>query len=368
MLPILLFTLFVFSIIIQIVYFFWLFNIDLKSDSENLVVQNLPISIVIAAKNEANNLSQLLDAIIDQNHRKYEVILVNDASTDDSLNIMLAYHKQHKNFKVINLAPSKTYTGNKKNALTHGIAAAQYEQLLFIDADCLPVSNNWAAQMASHFSDKVAVVLGYGAYSKIRGSLINKIIRYETLLTAIQYFSYAKQGMPYMGVGRNLAYKKTVYKMNKGFKAHRHIKSGDDDLLIRDIALSDNTAICLLKESFTVSKPETNLLKWIKQKRRHISTAHAYKPKHKILLGLFYLSQFLFWLLAILLLVISFKWQLIIILIAIRQLSQFIIYRRFAKTLDEKDLIYLFVLLDFLVVIFQMTIFMSNLISKPRSW
>jgi glycosyltransferase involved in cell wall biosynthesis len=358
-----LFYIFIAVVCIQLVYFFLFIKTSTIPQSNEVVQQ--PVSIIIAARNEAVNLLKNLPFIFKQDYHEFEVIVVNDGSTDITFEVLDQFSNDHHNLKVISVEGS---TGNKKNALQKGIENATYELLLFTDADCRPFSNNWIREMAAQFKDQTQIVLGYGAYEKIKGSFLNKLIRYETLLTAIQYFSYAAVGIPYMGVGRNLAYTKSLFNNSGGFDKHQHIKSGDDDLLINEVATPSNTAICISKDSFTISEPKTNFSKWFRQKRRHITTAPQYKFIHKILLGLFYLSQLLFWFLAILLLSFSFKWQLVLVVMAIRFMLQYIIYGMLGKKLNEKDLILFFPILDILLIFTQLALFISNLISKSKTW
>ena len=188
------------------------------------------------------------------------------------------------------------------------------------------------------------------------------------MLTAIQYFSYTRIGIPYLGVGRNLAYTKDAFSKANGFTNHAQIRSGDDDLLINQIATKNNTANCYSQNSFTISIPKRTFLSWFHQKGRHITTARNYKPIHQILLGLFYLSQFLFWSLAIILLAFSFNWLIVTILLTIRLIVQYIILGKAAEKLSEKDLFLLFPVLDFTIVMLQLGVYTSNLISKPTSW
>ena len=225
--------------------------------------------------------------------------------------------------------------------------------------------------MLKVFSETKQIILGYGAYEKIKGSFLNKLIRYETLLTAIQYFSYAQVGIPYMGVGRNLAYKKELYEEVGGFKKHIHVKSGDDDLLINEIANKTNTAISFHKNSYTVSPPKESFKSWLHQKRRHVTTAQFYKWHHQLLLGLYFLHKYLFWVLfvALSLTPMSTKQSYIF---AIAGLSKFIFewisLGLSAKKLNEKDLIWTAPLLDGFLVFFQFFIFIRNNISKPKYW
>ena len=368
MLFIILFYSFVIAVTIQLIYFILLFSKFSFSKSYETANKSVPVSVIICAKNESENLRTNLETILDQDHSNFEVVVVNDASTDTTSTVLTIFKNKHPHLKIVEIKPTTTHSGNKKNALSKGIEAASNEYLLFTDADCKAISKNWITEITSQFTEDKTIILGYGSYQKIKSSFLNKLIRFETLISAVQYFSYAKTGIPYMGVGRNLAYTKNSFSRVNGFSKHRHIRSGDDDLFINEIASKKNTAIHFSKESFTISEPKKSFQSWFKQKRRHITTAHHYKPIHQLLLSLFYVSQILFWLLAIILVAFSFKWQLVTILIAIRLITQYIILGTSAEKLCEKDLIIFFPILDFMLVISQLGVYLRNLISKPTSW
>lgn len=330
--------------------------------------KKIAISVIVCAKNEAENLKNFLPSIISQDYPNFEIVLINDASIDDTLDVMETFAEAHANIKIVDVKNIEAFWGNKKYALTLGIKASKNEYLLFTDADCEPVSKHWIQNMSSHFNEDKSIVLGYGAYSKQKKSFLNKLIRFETLVTAIQYFSFAKIGLPYMGVGRNLAYAKKEFFNANGFINHIKIRSGDDDLFINQVATKKNTAICFSKNSFTTSNPKTTFKAWKIQKRRHISTAKYYKLSHKLLLGLIYCTQLLFWILATTLFITTFKWQIVLGLFLIRILIQFIIFGKASKKLGEKDLILMIPLLEVFLIVTQLTIFINNLISKPNHW
>ena len=364
----LLYFIFIVSVTIQSIYYIFLFGNFSFQRQQKTIHKIIPVSVIICARNEAENLRKNLSTILDQNHANFEVIVVNDASGDETLSILHSFERSYGNLKIFDIKPTPNYSGNKKNAITRAIAAASHDKLLFTDADCKPVSSDWITEMTSPISDHKIIVLGYGAYEKIKGSFLNKIIRFETILTAIQYFSYAKIGIPYMGVGRNLAYTKDRFLKAKGFTGHSRIRSGDDDLLINEIATKNNTAICISNNSFTISEAKKTFATWFHQKRRHVTTANHYKPIHQFLLGLFYLSQFLFWVSAIILLAFSFNWLTVTILLTIRLIIQYSILGKAAQKFNEKDLILLFPLLDLMLVIVQLGVFVSSMVIKPRSW
>ena len=362
------FYLFSFVVCIQVIFYIVFFGKFAFLKLEKVPKKNIPISVIICAKNEARNLKTFLPTIISQDYPTFEIILINDASKDETLKIMESFTRKHSNIKIVNVKNIEAFWGNKKYALTLGIKVAKYDYLLLTDADCKPVSNHWISEMSSHFNKTKTIVLGYGSYQKIKKSFLNKLIRFETLLTAIHYFSFAEIGLPYMGVGRNLAYKKSEFFNANGFMNHMKIRSGDDDLFINQIATSNNTAICFSKDSFTTSKPETTIKNWFNQKRRHVSTAKHYKLKHKVLLALLYTSQLFFWLLATILFITTFKWQIVLSLFVLRICIQFFVVGFSAKKLGETDTLLLLPFLELFLIIAQLTIFINNLISKPNHW
>jgi len=313
-------------------------------------------------------LQNFIPLILNQEYPSFEVILINDASNDNTLEVMEAFAIKNDKVKIVDVKINEAFWGNKKYALSLGIKASKYDFLLLTDADCKPVSEYWIREMSSHFSNTKTIVLGYGKYAKIKRSFLNKLIRFETLVTAIQYFSFAKVGLPYMGVGRNLAYRKDMFFNSNGFMDHMNIRSGDDDLFINQAASAKNTDIVFSKESFTISLPKTTFKSWFRQKKRHVSTAKHYKFIHKAILTLLYLSQFLFWLLAIIMFVNIYKWDFVLILFLFRTIIQFVIFTYSAKKLKEQGVIALLPFLELFLILTQLTIFISNLISKPNNW
>ncbi|WP_040248352.1 glycosyltransferase [Psychroserpens mesophilus] len=362
------FYVFIVTVGIQLVFYGIIFNSLPRHQSVTPHQKNISVSVIICAKNEADNLRTFLPLIMDQAYSDFEVILINDNSKDDTLEVLEHFKEKHRNIKIVNVKPIEKFWGNKKYALTLGIKAATHNFLLFTDADCKPRSRYWIQEMNSHFTNEKTIVLGYGAYKKVKGSFLNKLIRYETFLTAIQYLSYASLGQPYMAVGRNLAYRKEQFFEANGFMQHMHLKSGDDDLFINQTATASNTTICISKESFTESIPKQSIKDWTLQKRRHISTANYYKLRHKIFLASFYCSQLLFWLLAIVLMSFMFQWKLVLSLIVLRFIIQLINLFLASKKLDENDLPFLSPVLELFLIAFQFFIFIKNMISKPEYW
>lgn len=363
-----LFYCFLFIVLCQTVYYGIVFSSFAFSKVKSTTQKNIPVSVIVCAKNESDNLKEFIPLIIEQDYPQFEIVLINDASIDDSLEIMKSFKELHSNIKIVDVKNIEAFWGNKKYALTLGIKAATHDYLLFTDADCKPVSKHWIKAMSSNFSNTKTLVLGYGAYKKKKNSLLNKLIRFETVITAIQYFSYAKIGMPYMAVGRNLSYRKDEFFNANGFINHMDIRSGDDDLFVNQVATAKNTTTCFSQSSFTESIPEKSFKAWVKQKRRHVTTAKHYKSLHKFVLGLFYLSQIMFWILATVLLSFLIKWEIVLGLVIARFMLQYFIYGFSAKKLNEKDTIIWLPFLELFLIVTQFFIFISNLTSKTDHW
>lgn len=354
--------------IIQLCFYLAVYSRFAFGKSNKPSVKNIGVSVLVCAKNEAENLKQFIPELIQQEYSKFEIVLINDGSTDDSLDIMQRFESEFEQVKVVDVKPNDAFWGNKKYPLTLGIKSSTYDFLLFTDADCRPLSSNWIKEMSRHFSNEHSIVLGYGAYKKVKGSLLNMLIRFETVFTAIQYFSYAMMRFPYMGVGRNLAYRKELFFETSGFTRHMQVQSGDDDIFVNDVANATNTAYSFERESFTESMPQTKMSDWIRQKKRHLSASPYYKPKHKLLLGLFYVSQLLFWALAISLIILQIHPTLIFILLGSRTLVFLLIYGFSAKKLNELGTVILSPFMELFLILMQLFIFISNLTSKKHHW
>jgi glycosyltransferase involved in cell wall biosynthesis len=362
-----LFYIFVAVTVIQLCYYISFIPFLLHKTTKKPLNECLPISVIVCAKNEVINLKKLVPLLLEQHYNHYELVLINDASNDETLRVMKKFKENDSRITVVNVQNNEAFWGNKKYALTLGIKAATHEQLLFTDADCIPASKNWIKEMSVLFSESKSIVIGYGAYQSKKHSFVNLLVRFETLLSAIQYFSYAKLKAPYMAVGRNLAYTKSEFFRVNGFINHMQIRSGDDDLFIRDAATSSNTTIALAPNSFTFSEAPTSLKKWFRQKRRHVTTASHYKYKHQFFLGLFYSSKLLFFLLAPF--VLAYKLDIITGSLAVSYVVfTYLIVGFSAKKLKETSLLYFLPFLELFLVLFQFVIFITNSISKPTHW
>lgn len=340
-----LFLLFCLVVLIQILYIF-IFHLRAllhKPPPKTAVTE--PVSVIICARNEADNLLRNLPKVLEQDYPDYEVIVVIDQSADASAHLVESYTKKYPHLRCIELERNRHRKFGKKLPLTVGIKGAKYKKVLLTDADCYPASDQWIRLMMSNYQEGKEVVVGYGPYEKEKGFL-NKFIRFDTSSIAATYLSFAKNGLPYMGVGRNMSYDKTLFFEVDGFKSHYHIQSGDDDLFVQDAAKRDNVAIEMRPKSFVYSHPKTSWKEWVNQKQRHFTTAAKYRLINKLFLGIYPGSLFLLWI-SFITLLFSFEWWLFVLLLfVLRCAVSWLISGLLFKKLGQKDLLWMFPLLE----------------------
>jgi glycosyltransferase involved in cell wall biosynthesis len=341
-------------------YLFFFLRVALFKTKTRSQTRQHAVSVIICARDEDENLARNLPGVLVQNYSStHEVVVVNDNSVDDSKYILQELKKTFKSLNIVELSQEAKLISGKKYPLSIGIREAKYEVLLLSDADCVPSSEFWIQKMQDGYEPDTEIVLGYGAYHKKAG-LLNKLIRFETFHTALQYLSYALAGIPYMGVGRNLSYRKDLFIRNKGFSSINHIPSGDDDLFVNKVATKKNTAVVIDPDAVTRSIPKTTWSSWLKQKSRHYTTAKYYKPKHKFLLGLYFATQFIYYPLFVAA-VIFYDWRFVLPIFGIRLLLQAFVLSKSMKKMGEKDLWPWFILLD-------MWMFFYYIIFAPALW
>ena len=329
--------------------------------------QQHPVSIIVCGKNERKNFVRNIPGLVFQKYAgSYEIVAVNDNSTDNTKQVLEKLKKEFGRINIIEVQQEPERMAGKKYPLSLGIAAAKHEILLLTDADCVPASEFWLQKMQDVYEDGIDIVLGYGQHTK-RPGLLNKIIRFETFHTALQYLSYALAGIPYMAVGRNLSYKKSLFTNNKGFAGIDHVPGGDDDLFINKVATAKNTAIVIEAAAHTLSSPKTSWAEWKRQKSRHYSTSNYYKPLHKWLLGLYSFSHFLFYPL-LMAACFFYNWQSPLIIFLLRFIIQLFVFARCMKKLNETDLIQWILFMD--IWMFFYYIFFAPMLLKKgkRNW
>ncbi|HEV7232534.1 MAG TPA: glycosyltransferase [Bacteroidia bacterium] len=365
---ILIFCFFCFSLLIQLCYYLGVFSrlVFFKKKTPSSV-DYPPVSVIICARNEDDNIVQFLPLILNQDYPNYQVVVVNDCSFDNTGDVLEEIARREDRLKIVTIKPDDYYSHGKKFALMVGIKGAENDLLLLTDADCKPVSNQWLKSMASNFTSEKEIVIGYGAHERSKGFL-NKLIRYDGFYIALQYLSFSIAGRTYMGVGRNLAYEKELFFRKKGFASHYQILSGDDDLFVNEAATKNNVSVELDPNSFTLTRSKKTWSEWVRQKKRHVTTWPHYKPMDKFLLGLLPFAQFLFFSCFLTLLVMHYMIYVVISVFVFRFLVQMLIFNGAMRRLNEKDLLVYSPLMELILMFFYPALALSNAFQKKNKW
>lgn len=314
-----------------------------------------PLSVIVCARNEASRLAERLPAVLEQDYPDFEVLAVDHASTDDTASVLENLKAVYPHLRVFYCDDQRV---GKKNPLSLGLREARHEWVALTDADCRPASRAWLRTLARRMRSGTDVVLGYGPLEETAG-FQNAFARFETAMTAIQYGSYALAGMPYMGVGRNLAYRKGAITQPPSDFAPE-LLSGDDDLMVNAVAKLGNTRLAFIPEAFAWSPAPVSWRAFLRQKSRHLSTSTRYKALHQALLGAWALSFTGHYALGVLSL-LNGSWALFLAAYLSRQIVAGGVFYCLAKKLEAQDLRWKFPLLDF-------CLFLYYLLLTPAIW
>ena len=344
--------------ITQAVYYLGLYNKLYTHSREtayatDINTQNPPLSVIIVAKDATHELQENLPFILEQNYPEFEVIVIYDRPADDCDNTLKLLEDKYPNLYHTFIPDSARYISHKKLGITMGIKASRHEWLVFTEPDCRPQSNQWLKQMARNFTPATEIVLGYSNYEKVPG-WFNKKITFDTLLNSMRYLGMAVSGHPYMGTGRNMAYRKTLYYKQKGFASHLNLQRGEDDLFINETARAHNTRVEASPESLMrIAMPKYKRI-WCEEKISYAATSRLFHGTARYLMGFETCSRFLFYTAIIATITISIllhQWTIAAIAVLLwlaRFTMQLIVFRKTAKVFGERKFCALLPLFDFL--------------------
>lgn len=254
------------------------------------------VTVVIAAHNEQKNLKTLIPKLFEQDYPKFDVMIVNDRSTDRTKRLLEEMMAVYPKLRSVTVKYTPNHVTSKKFALTLGIKVAKNDVILLTDADCMPTSDQWIRKMTAPVREQgKTFAVGFSGYQE-QNSLLNRWIQFETLMTALFYFSFGLWKSPFMAVGRNLCYRKSFFLEAKAFKGIWHLEGGDDDLFVNQYATGENCAMVISPEANTMSIPKENWKEYLVQKKRHLHAGKYYRSEDKRKIGLYSLSHALFWL------------------------------------------------------------------------
>lgn len=326
-----------------------------------------PVSVIVCAHDEEQNLKELLPILLEQNHPEFEIIIVEDRSNDGTYDYLLQATQDDSRLKMVRVVNKPEYINGKKFAITLGIRAARYDWLLFTDADCRPDSKNWITRMTERYNDQTQFVLGFSPYQKAEG-LLNAFIRFESLLTGIQCLGMALLGRPYMGVGRNLAYTKSLFLQRKGFNNYIGVMGGDDDLFVNLHANKTNTQVCIGQDATVLSSPKKTWSDFMDQKLRHLFAGKRYKFSDKLILGLFIMSWILTWFLVVPMIFLTHPSLLILFSFLLRWGLLVWLFRNASNRLAGQFEVWKTPLLDFIFPFYYLVTGLRALVVKRIRW
>ncbi|RAV30527.1 glycosyltransferase [Sinomicrobium soli] len=340
------------------------------SGKGNLPDKTIPVSVIIRTKNNAGILRQTLPHILSQKHPDFQVVIINDASSDNTSEVIAHFEASYPNIRVVHVINNEAFWGKKKYALTLGIKAARHPFMIFTEDRFVPASGYWLQEMSRHYHKNKNIVLGYASLKRVKGSFSNAIIRYDNLVKAVKYLSFAKAGLPYTGSGRNMAYHKSVFYQVNGFISHMNMSNGEDELFINEVATAENTAICITPRAHTRSVSTTGFRTWVYRKREAFLVFRNFKLRDRLLSALLYLAKVMFWLLPVPILILagtqSRQTAVLAAILLIKWVAQYISAVKISGKLGEKDLLWLLPLYEAILIIVQFYIFITGFRTRTR--
>ena len=364
-------AIFALAFLIQSVYYLFVYlRVVWRKEKQYLPQANEtpPVSVIICARNEEENLVLNLPAVLEQDYPSFEVVVVNDCSEDNTEQVLAEFKQKYPHLRSTIIKKDGTFVNGRKFAATVGVKAARHEWMLFTDADCRPDSPQWIASMSRHFVGEKAIVLGYGGYFAQKGFL-NRWIRYDTCFTALRYFGFARTGNAYTGAGCNLAYRQSLFYAHNGFAEHAHIPSGDNDLFVNRAATKRNVAVTCIKSAHTRTISKKTFAEWFRQKRRQAAVGKYYRNSQIFRLSLEPFSRVLLWASFAVLMVFCPFWEYILIAFMVRMIVFMMVTGTACKRFNERGILQHAILFDLAVPFVYFYMYLLNrLFSKHNSW
>ncbi len=355
-------------ILFQILYYFIVYgrvaffkDNKLTTDEKQKYIPS--VSVVMCVKDDAYNLEKKLPIILEQEYPNFEVVVVNDASKDETEYVLRVLQEIYPNLNVVNLYNNVNGFLGKKYPISLGIKSAKNEIILLTESDTMPLNYNWITTMVKGFKQKKDIVLGFTNFEQ-KPTFLNTLMHYENLTSAMNYLGNAMLNNPFMGQGRNMAYKREFFFETGGFISQYNISVGEDDLFINKNANSKNTSVIINKESINLASPKEKREEWVIQKKKHFKSMYHFKLKDKIISTLMPFATLLIYVLVALSIVFQFPWQYAILPLVLKYTFQIIVYYKSSKTLATKQVAFLSPLLEVLFLFINTTIRFFTLFTK----
>ncbi|NVJ88665.1 MAG: glycosyltransferase [Flavobacteriaceae bacterium] len=359
------FYIFVVCAAIQVLFYVSFLTVFSKFKTTVSSSEPLPISLIIFVKNGGEYLKKNLKNFINQEYSNFEILLVNNESSDNTDELLEEIVEKNKSIRVIDVKNNESFWGNKKYAYTLAIKAAKFEHLLFSEIYVRPKSKHWISEMSKLFTPEKTIILGYTKIKK-ESSFTNLLFRFDNVLLHLKSFVFTKFKTPFTASSYNYAFTKKEFFRVKGFINHIKIREGKEDLFIRDANEKGNVTFTISKQSFIETLTNESFSKWYSTKRNSNVLKKNYTLKNRIFLNIFSLTKFLFYFLSILLF-IYYPWHIILAIFGFYLILQYTVIDIATKALKESLLIIFLPILEISLVLIQISLFFANLVSKPNT-
>ena len=349
-------------LIIQLLYHWGLFSkvAFYKRNARPKLDEELePVSVVLCARDAYEHLTELIPALLRQDYPDFEIVVVNDCSDDETEEYLKDLERNETKVKPVQLKQHLNFFNGKKFPLSMGIKSAQHDLIVLTDCNCMPVNEQWLRSVVNRYNSRTEIVIGYSPYVQ-KKSTLNRLMRFDAMQNGLLYLSAALNRHAYMGIGKNLSYRKELFYRNQGFISHYTTTVGEDDLFINQVATKKNTEVLIDAENAILTTPTNSFKLWMRQKSSRYSTVPKYNGRARLMLSLFYVSQFLFYVSFIALLALCanpafsitngavFYIPILVFFFLLRFGTQLFIYHKASKRLGEKGLLPGLILYDFL--------------------
>mgnify|MGYP001159938217 CR=1 FL=1 len=363
-----LFYIFLVATVIQLLYHVLIFiRIWFYKESEH--VNYKPVSVIVSSKNQLDDLRSNLIYFLDQEYPEFEVIVINDASSDGTDDYLEELQKKYDYLKVVTntIQENDRFNKGRKFGITLAIKSATHDNLLFSDADSYPSSNQWIKKMQAYFSSKNQIILAHSRLEKRKG-LLNRLLRYESLYEGLLSFSSALCGFPLLAQPRNLGYNRQLFFSINGFFSHLNLSRGEAKLFVDEASNSRNTAVCLSAEAMTLSNKQKSYLEWFYHKRSYFHLAKRLRFSSLMILGMNFFSQLSFWMLIPVLLIYQINTQLVLLAFSLRFCMQYIVYWKMCKFTNEYGLLWFLPFYEISLMLIHLILSLSTFIKKVHDW
>lgn len=326
--------------------------------------KRIPVSVILYVKNQMSEIVDVLPKLLSQQYHDFEVVIVNNASTDDTLEICKEFASLYPNIRIVDVINNEAFWGSKRYALTLGIKASRHEYLLFVDCDTQIPSDNWLWQMSAQFTLNKTIVLGMTQYTKSK-DFFNKWIRFEHTFTQLQNFSFSRFVTPYNLVAKNVGYKKEEFYKVNGFIEHMNDVQNEQEFLLKKIATSKNVTVCDEPLSTIFIPTPKNNKEWKIEKKRQLKVLKQMSFGAKFLHTLHHLTRII--LLPITVILLCWLYQPIVVLSIyfILFLLRWLVFSLALNKFNQKDIKIWYPIFE-MFTIFNLVRWLPTYLSKSK--